>query len=160
MDSKHFLLGIKKGVSYLDFKDGKQLSALSQEFPYLEMPFPKPGYEIADEIDDLPRLMKTHLPSNLAPKEILSHKRKCIVVIRNPKDAALSLRKFYQNNVAQLVKFNKFKDLEDFLEHFLEGKVIYASWWRWNKAWIDIARYPFHFNFFRLQMNLFFFQTL
>ena len=86
-----------------------------------------------------PRLLKTHLPAQLAPKEIFSLNRKTVTVIRNPKDVALSIRKFYQNGTC-LEPFNKFENLEDFLDHFLGGKTFYGSWWDWNRAWVDKSR--------------------
>ena len=135
--TQNIILGIKYGNSYLE-KAGEN-KCIDFDFPYLELPLPKPGYDIADEEKDKPRFLKTHLPAHLAPREIFSQQRKTIVVVRNPKDVALSDRKFYDNNFL-LRPFNTFKNLEDFLEHFLEGKVFYGSWWDWNKAWIDIAK--------------------
>ena len=112
---------------------------LNEKFPYLEICLQHTGHEVAKQIEDIPRYMKTHLPAQLAPREIFTNGRKNVVVVRNPKDTALSQYTFYQNNKA-LVDFIPGNTKEEFLESFLEGKVCYGGWWEWTKTWVDIAR--------------------
>jgi len=110
-------------------------------FPYMEIHFPDqgPGIEIAKTITRSPRMLKNHLPSHLAPREIFTQKRRNIVVVRNPKDTALSYFKFYQTEPT-LASFRKTEVLEEFLPMFLEGNVFYGSWWEWTKGWVKACR--------------------
>ena len=110
-------------------------------FPNLELHFIDEGcgYKLAHQITRTPRMMKNHLPPHLAPREIFSHLRKNILVVRNPKDTALSHFNFYKTE-RTLKGFMKTDNLEEFLNLFLEGKVFYGSWWDWNKAWIKKYR--------------------
>uniref|UniRef100_UPI00398F8D04 amine sulfotransferase-like n=1 Tax=Pristiophorus japonicus TaxID=55135 RepID=UPI00398F8D04 len=78
-----------------------------------------------------PRLSVSHLPYHLIPKDVKKENRKIIYVARNPKDVAVSLYHF-QNYVIMLDATSSF---EDFLEKFIEGKVLYSSWFDHIHDW-------------------------
>ncbi|XP_078255773.1 amine sulfotransferase-like [Rhinoraja longicauda] len=80
-----------------------------------------------------PRLYVTHLPYRLIPKGLKKGNGKVIYVTRNPKDIAVSLYHF-QNYVSFLESPSKF---EDFLEEFIDGKVIYNSWFDHIRDWYN-----------------------
>uniref|UniRef100_A0A1B0DMR5 Sulfotransferase domain-containing protein n=1 Tax=Phlebotomus papatasi TaxID=29031 RepID=A0A1B0DMR5_PHLPP len=69
-----------------------------------------------------PRLIKTHLPAPLLPKDIWTVKPKIVYVARNAKDAAISFYHHYRN--LQGYRGN----LDDFLDIFLNDAVIYAPY--------------------------------
>ncbi|XP_075259236.1 cytosolic sulfotransferase 3-like [Convolutriloba macropyga] len=148
--TQNILVGMIFGLEEL--KNTGQVG-MRYTFPYMESNFrdQRGGYEIANEITRSPRLMKSHLPCHLSPREIFTHKRKNIVVVRNPKDTALSCFKFYQTKPT-LVGFKKTDNQNEFLEIFLNENVFYGSWWKWTKAWVDKCReYPdnnlmFHYD--------------
>ena len=138
--TQNILIGLVFGLDKLRNSGPSDLGLL---FPYLEFQAPSSrtfGYERVKLMTESPRLFKHHLPTHLAPQEIFSQKRKNIVVLRNPKDTAVSLDKFYRNNPIYQ-KFCTSDNLDQFLDHFLEGDVIYGSWWRWTRDWVDVCRY-------------------
>ena len=67
-----------------------------------------------------PRLLKTHLPFHLMPLQISSGPITCkiIYVIRNPKDAAISL----YHHVKSLAPYNYEAALDQFLPLYMAGK--------------------------------------
>ncbi|KAJ7304139.1 hypothetical protein JRQ81_011667 [Phrynocephalus forsythii] len=98
------------------------------------------GLEIALKYPP-PRFLTTHLPFQLFPKSFQHSKSKIIYVVRNPKDV-----------VASHYHFAKFCDaleetgtMEEFLEKFLNGNVVYGSWFDHVKGWIKLKDRP---NFF------------
>ena len=138
--TQNILVGMVYGLDELS-QTGQ--SEMRFKFPYLEICFEKEGWghEVANQITSSPRMLKSHMPSHLAPREIFSNLRKNIVVVRNPKDTALSLFKFYQTEPT-LVGFKKTDDLDEFLlQIFLEGKLNCGSWWEWTKSWIEKCRW-------------------
>ncbi|XP_053122740.1 sulfotransferase 2B1-like [Hemicordylus capensis] len=81
-----------------------------------------------------PRLLNTHLPIQLFPKSILHSKAKIFYTARNPKDVLVS---FYHFSKTQ----RYLKDpgtVEEFLEEFLNGKVIFGSWFDHVKGWLEM----------------------
>ncbi len=119
---------------------------MRQNFPYMELVSISkgPGYQVANQIETKPRLLKNHLPAHLAPVEIFTEKRRNIVVVRNPKDTALSLNKFYQS-ATSLKAYSPAVEFEDFVDPFINGKVLYGSWWKWTKAWVNKCRQVWRF---------------
>lgn len=69
-----------------------------------------------------PRLMKTHLPAHLVPKNIWTVKPKIIHVYRNPKDVVISMYHMYKNHSS--IRYPG--TVEDFLDIFLNDHVVYA----------------------------------
>lgn len=74
------------------------------------------------EQENSPRLLKSHLPAHLLPKDIWTVKPKLIYVCRNAKDVAISMYHMYHS-----LKFVQYQgSMEDYFDHFLKDSVIYA----------------------------------
>nr|XP_020634107.1 sulfotransferase family cytosolic 2B member 1-like [Pogona vitticeps] len=88
-----------------------------------------------------PRFLTTHLPFQLFPKSFLHSKCKIICLMRNPKDVLVShyhFSKFFK-------VFEEPGTMEEFLEKFLNGNVVYGSWFDHVKGWMKLKERP---NFF------------
>ncbi|XP_048356659.1 sulfotransferase 2A1-like [Sphaerodactylus townsendi] len=99
-----------------------------------------------------PRLMNTHVPFQFFPKTFLQTKAKVIYVMRNPKDVLVS---FYCFSLI----FKTLKtpgSLQEFLETFLSGNVIYGSWFDHVKGWLEMKGRPnfFYITYEELQQDL------
>ena len=64
-----------------------------------------------------PRVLNTHFPFSLLPKEIIKHKTKIIFVQRNPKDICVS---FY-NHHSKVLEYNYTGSWEHYVTRFLKG---------------------------------------
>ncbi|XP_078257612.1 sulfotransferase 2B1-like [Rhinoraja longicauda] len=78
-----------------------------------------------------PRQMVTHLHYDMMPKTFFESKAKVIYVARNPKDALVS--SFHYHNMATFLEDPG--TLEEFIDKFLEGKVMFGSWFDHIKSW-------------------------
>ena len=79
-----------------------------------------------------PRVFKTHLPYHQAPMgDGAVTKPKYIYVVRNPKDVAVSLYWHYKGS--KLIEFQRSWD--EFFDMFIEGNVIYGSWFDHVLGW-------------------------
>merc|ERR1712117_533706 len=80
-----------------------------------------------------PRLIKTHLPFEVLPPDLLT-KAKVVYVARNPWDAAAS---FYHHATEVFDFVYKFKgDFKDFANLFKNSEFQYGSYWHHVKsAW-------------------------
>ncbi|KAM3873443.1 sulfotransferase 2B1-like [Diretmus argenteus] len=78
-----------------------------------------------------PRMLTTHLPYHLMPTSFYSSKAKVIYMTRNPKDVMVSSYYFHQ--------MASFLDdpgtFQEFMDNFLEGKVIFGKWTDHVKSW-------------------------
>ncbi|XP_023222326.1 sulfotransferase family cytosolic 1B member 1-like [Centruroides sculpturatus] len=72
-----------------------------------------------------PRLMATHLPFRLLPKQLRRPKCKIIYVARNPKDNAVS---YYHHHKMSTFLGNFRGSWEKFLSYYAKGHVVYGSW--------------------------------
>ncbi|XP_060114554.1 sulfotransferase 2B1-like isoform X2 [Heteronotia binoei] len=81
-----------------------------------------------------PRLLASHLPFQLFPKSFIHSKAKIIFTMRYPKDVLVSLYHF--SKIMKTLKDSG--TLEEFLEEFLEGNVIYSSWFDHVKGWMTL----------------------
>ncbi|GIX72807.1 hypothetical protein CDAR_72211 [Caerostris darwini] len=72
-----------------------------------------------------PRLMATHLPLPLIPRQLRQSKCKIIYVMRNPKDTAVS---YYHHHKMSTFLGNTSAAWDKFLEHFMAGHLVYGSW--------------------------------
>ncbi|KAG8437572.1 hypothetical protein GDO86_008326 [Hymenochirus boettgeri] len=83
--------------------------------------------------DDGPRIITTHLRSEVLLPQLRNSKAKVIYVARNPKDVAVSFYFFH--------KMAKFlpdpESFQNFLKQFLQGKVCYGSWFEHVKSWYN-----------------------
>ncbi|XP_059622665.1 sulfotransferase 1B1-like [Phlebotomus argentipes] len=111
----------------LDYETPKTV-ILQDRFPFLEFASVLPkALNLRDEIAKLesmpsPRMIKTHLPAHLLPKQIWSVKPKIIYVARNAKDTAVSFYHHYRN-------LHRFPGtFDDFMEAFLHDHVIFAPY--------------------------------
>ncbi|XP_053567757.1 sulfotransferase 6B1 [Bombina bombina] len=80
-----------------------------------------------------PRILSTHLLYDNIPKTFFAKKVKILMVSRNPKDTAVSLFHFYNNNPV----LPKCSSWDTFFQDFMTGKVIWGSYFdhalEWNK---------------------------
>ncbi|XP_027141939.1 sulfotransferase family 2, cytosolic sulfotransferase 3 isoform X2 [Larimichthys crocea] len=88
---------------------------------------------LAVVVDQLPspRALVSHLPYHLMPPSFLASKAKVIYVMRNPKDVVVSSYYFHQM-AGFLPDPGTF---EEFMEKFLEGRVLFGKWTDHVKSW-------------------------
>lgn len=77
-----------------------------------------------DEYDNLtpPRILKSHLPAYLLPKDIWTTKAKLIYVYRNAKDVAVSMYHMFHNHL--WLRYTG--TIEEFLDAFLNDHIVYG----------------------------------
>lgn len=73
-------------------------------------------------VDESPRLLKSHLPAYLLPKNIWTVKPKLIYVSRDPKDAIVSMYHMYRNH--SNIKYAG--TMEDFFDISMNDHIVYA----------------------------------
>ncbi|XP_068959533.1 sulfotransferase 2B1 [Petaurus breviceps papuanus] len=79
-----------------------------------------------------PRLISSHLPIELFPRDFFNSKAKVIYVSRNPRDVLVSLYHYYK--IAGHLRDPGTPD--QFLQDFLNGDVQYGSWFDHIKGWM------------------------
>ncbi len=133
---QNILLALQNGATFLD--GITNLQVLFEHSPFLEidLPFLTEPLETRATRVESPRFFKTHLPTQAAPKEIFEKKRKCILLLRNPKDTMASYYKFHRLNDALPTP----STLDAFTQDFIAGKVTLGSVWDWNKNWLEHAK--------------------
>ncbi|XP_061427956.1 sulfotransferase 2A1-like [Lethenteron reissneri] len=80
-----------------------------------------------------PRLITTHLPFQLAPREIGQAKAKVIYMARNPRDILVSSYNFHK--IARFLE--EPGTWEEFYDKFCEGKVLFGSWFEHVRGWLE-----------------------
>ncbi|XP_039596295.1 sulfotransferase 2B1-like isoform X2 [Polypterus senegalus] len=80
-----------------------------------------------------PRTLSTHLHYHMMPKSFYNSKAKVIYVLRNPKDIYTSSYFYYQ--MATFLVDPGTPD--EFLMKFLDGKVMFGSWFDHVKGWLS-----------------------
>ncbi|NXU77062.1 ST6B1 Sulfotransferase, partial [Oreotrochilus melanogaster] len=79
------------------------------------------------------RIIVTHLPPHLLPLSIFQSKAKILVLVRNPKDTAVSYYHFY-NKMPLLPSFSSW---DEYFAAFMNGKLTWGSYFdhtvEWNK---------------------------
>ncbi|XP_053719398.1 amine sulfotransferase-like [Synchiropus splendidus] len=98
-----------------------------EEMPWLEYLEGREPYSLRPS----PRLFCSHLTPALMPPGLKQKKAKIIYVMRNPKDVAVSFYHF-SKIVYDLETPQSF---DQFLENFLQGNVVGASWFDHIRAW-------------------------
>ncbi|KFV64988.1 Amine sulfotransferase, partial [Dryobates pubescens] len=83
----------------------------------------------------VPRVLATHLPYYLVPRDLRNKRASVIYVTRNPKDVMVSYYHFskYMNTLEEIPDFNLF------MERFLAGKVLGSSWIDHVSGWYNHA---------------------
>ncbi|KAM5283266.1 amine sulfotransferase-like [Hipposideros larvatus] len=89
-----------------------------------------------------PRIFTSHLPYYLVPKGLKNKKAKIIYIYRNPKDVLNSF--FHFSNLMVSLQFTK--TMEEYLEKFLDGKVVGSLWFDHIKSWYE-HRHDFNILF-------------
>lgn len=80
-----------------------------------------------------PRIIKSHLPLNLLPRQLFTVKPRILYVTRNPKDTAIS----YFHHYAMLLGYRG--NLNTFLNAFLTGDLIYGSYYTHMAEFLALA---------------------
>ncbi|KAM3931927.1 sulfotransferase 6B1-like [Leptodactylus fuscus] len=81
--------------------------------------------------DSSPRVLGTHLCYDDLPQTFFDKKVKMLVVFRNPKDTAVSLFHFYNNN-PMLPTYDSW---DEFFPDFMAGNVVWGSYFDHAVAW-------------------------
>ncbi|XP_062581414.1 sulfotransferase 1 family member D1-like [Saccostrea cucullata] len=110
---------------------GEQVYFRSPFLEFKDLVLNEVGLELAKPMPS-PRVIKTHLPVDLAPTGIFKTKCKKLVLFRNPKDLCVSYFHFYRSSSS----FGNFQgSWPEFLEMFLDGHVDHGSWFDFTKGW-------------------------
>ncbi|XP_006868145.1 PREDICTED: bile salt sulfotransferase-like [Chrysochloris asiatica] len=81
-----------------------------------------------------PRMYSSHLPIQLFPKSLFVSKAKVIYLIRNPRDIITSGYHFFK----ALKTVKNPESFEQYLEWFLQGNVIFGSWFDHIQGWLSM----------------------
>ncbi|KAM4693524.1 sulfotransferase 6B1-like isoform 1-T1 [Discoglossus pictus] len=101
----------------------------SSFFPAIEFKEPEKFEKLKQKPS--PRVITSHLYYDYIPKPFFDKKVKMLVVFRNPKDTAVSLFHFYNNN-SLLPKYNSW---DTFFQDYIHGNVIWGSYFDHAVAW-------------------------
>ncbi|XP_046575815.1 sulfotransferase 1A3-like [Haliotis rubra] len=91
-----------------------------------------------EELADLssPRILNTHLLMKHLPDDVCNKKLKVIIVLRNPKDVAVSLY-----NVIRTLPFANYKgEWKNYVRPFFQGKFAYGSWMDYVLDWEQVKK--------------------
>ncbi|NP_001290636.1 sulfotransferase family 2, cytosolic sulfotransferase 2 [Esox lucius] len=80
-----------------------------------------------------PRLFATHYQYDMMPASFFTVKPKVIYLMRNPKDVFIS--SYYYHGMASFLVNPGTQ--EEFLQKFINGEVIYGSWFDHVKGWLN-----------------------
>lgn len=83
-----------------------------------------------------PRLLKSHLPAHLLPKDIWTVKPKLIYVVRDAKDVAISMYHMYRNH--SRVQFTG--TMEDYFDVFLNDFVVFGPFYEHINSFKQISK--------------------
>ncbi|XP_068948355.1 sulfotransferase 1B1-like [Petaurus breviceps papuanus] len=122
-------------------------NAITEKVPMLELFVPglrMTGTEALEKMPS-PRLIKTHLPVDLIPKDCWKNNCKIIYMARNAKDVAVSYYHFDLMNKLEPYP----NSWAEYLEKYMTGKVSYGSWFTHVKSWWDKKEdYPLLYLFY------------
>ncbi|XP_073836856.1 sulfotransferase 1 family member D1-like [Musca autumnalis] len=113
-------------LNNLDFEKSKELSQTARS-PFIDFHGIIPNVPNLIEYSKTlpsPRLLKTHMPANLLPKQIWQNKTKIIYVARNCKDVVVSAYHFAKN-----LQLWRGDNIEDFVNDFLNDNILYCNYW-------------------------------
>ncbi|NXK55477.1 ST6B1 Sulfotransferase, partial [Chauna torquata] len=77
------------------------------------------------------RIISTHLPPHHLPSSILQSNAKVLLLVRNPKDTAVSYYHFY-NNMPVLPSFTSW---DEYFAAFMNGKLAWGSYFDHSVEW-------------------------
>ncbi|CAO2608046.1 Sulfotransferase 1C2 [Lemmus lemmus] len=123
-----------------------QREAIQHRHPFIEWARPPQpsGVEKANEMPS-PRILKTHLSTQLLPPSFWTSNCKFLYVARNAKDCMVSYYHFYRMN--QVLPDPGTWD--EYFETFISGKVNWGSWFDHVRGWWEIRdRYQILFLFY------------
>merc|ERR1711931_297767 len=103
--------------------------------PFMEFYIPgiPSGLDEVSALPTSPRLIKTHLPVQFIPRSFWEQNCKIIYVARNAKDNVVSYFHFDRMNMVQPEP----GDWSGFLSRFMEGRMVFGSWYEHVKGWWD-----------------------
>lgn len=99
------------------------------------------------KLDDFPspRVLNTHVPYDALPEDVITRRTRLVLVLRNPKDTAVS---FYNHHVNLSHYYGYTGSFGDWLDLFLSGRVDYGSWFEYVKSWETVLErnvdHPIH----------------
>ncbi|XP_072029897.1 sulfotransferase 1A1-like [Amphiura filiformis] len=120
-------------------KENNNQTHLFFKFPFLEITWVNhhsqiglipPSHKILESMPS-PRMIKTHLPSQLLPQQIFERKPKILYIARNPKDVLVSYYHFHNTDVT----LPTYKTWDDFFQDFISGDVAHGPWFEHNLFW-------------------------
>ncbi|KAJ4942006.1 hypothetical protein JOQ06_011877 [Pogonophryne albipinna] len=97
-----------------------------------------------------PRLLTTHFQYNMMPPSFFEVKPKVIYVTRNPKDVFTS--SFHLHEAASFLVDPG--PQTQFLHNFLDGKVMFGSWFDHVKSWLNAKERIMHISYEQMIMDL------
>ncbi|XP_052222287.1 sulfotransferase 1A2-like [Dreissena polymorpha] len=83
-----------------------------------------------------PRLLNTHLPWRRFPSDIMKKKVKLVFVVRNPKDAAVSL----YHMMTGMKHYNYSGRFENWLPLFMQGQLAYDCYLKYLHDWEEVYK--------------------
>ncbi|KAM3618213.1 uncharacterized protein V6R79_017413 [Siganus canaliculatus] len=106
---------------------------LHDRVPFLESSFPTmiSGFDLANNLQTSPRLIKTHYPVQFVPKSFWEQNCKIVYVARNAKDNMVSYYHFDRMNIVQ----PEAGDWKSYVERFMEGKMVDGPWYDHVNGW-------------------------
>uniref|UniRef100_A0A1A9WEK7 Sulfotransferase domain-containing protein n=1 Tax=Glossina brevipalpis TaxID=37001 RepID=A0A1A9WEK7_9MUSC len=138
----------------LDFEKAKTEDLHSQRSLFLEFKCLHPD-TIKDPLTKSqemtsPRLLKSHMPAHLLPRQLWEKKNKIIYCARNPKDVIVSLYHF-QRGLGTLQA-----SLDEFVEDFINSEMSYTPFWSHVLDFWQLRQEPnvFFTSYEEMQRNL------
>ncbi|XP_044525254.1 sulfotransferase 1C1-like [Gracilinanus agilis] len=117
------------------------------KFPIVEWKSPSIINSGVDAVMKIPspRIMKTHLPAQMLPPSFWKQNTKIIYMARNAKDSVASYY-YFSREVNELPDPGTWEEL---IERFMNGKMLYGSWYDHVKGWWEKKdKYPILYLFY------------